>query len=474
MENDILDALEDLGYAGAISDLDTLTQATKEGATSVAFTQVVQWLVQHIADLAKVEERVHAINEEAESANFLLEVSGFLREYGCGYPDLTEGPVNDRLNTSQKCFQLLDYLTSELAAVRMIAKKKPSMLQAVEDQVAPQAESEVAAALKKMLITLGFPKPPDNITAFQLFSKVEAKVKELMPQYPGQVGKPLLKSRLSDKQWEAVVEINEVMTQEYRVRREMLLKRLDVTIQSFMWSDKAKGNQNKIAKVYQPVRETLTAKSKIGVAEILAARDDLTRIQKTSSGDSRKECTINKILIGRVPDRGGRAWELEPPPPEMPFFMKRDNAPQGHRPQSGRGGGGDFRGGGHDRGRGGQDRGRGGYDRGRGDRGGGRVQGGWGNANTQSYGTSWDQGGGGYGRGGRGGGYRGGGGGGYQGGGGGYQGGGGHQGGGGYQGGGYQGGGQDGSYQGGGGGYQGGGGGQRGGGRGRGARGARR
>ena len=27
---------------------------------------------------------------------------------------------------------------------------------------------------------------------------------------------------------------------------------------------------------------------------------DLTRIQKTSTGDSRKECSINKILIGRV------------------------------------------------------------------------------------------------------------------------------------------------------------------------------
>ena len=66
------------------------------------------------------------------------------------------------------------------------------------------------------------------------------QVKELMAQYPKQIGKPLLKSRLSDKQWDTVLEVNEAMAQEYRVRREMLLKRLDVTIQSFMWSDKAK------------------------------------------------------------------------------------------------------------------------------------------------------------------------------------------------------------------------------------------
>ena len=29
-----------------------------------------------------------------------------------------------------------------------------------------------------------------------------------------------------------------------------------------------------------------------------------------------------------MPDRGGRAYELEPPPPEMPSFMKRSAAPQ--------------------------------------------------------------------------------------------------------------------------------------------------
>jgi len=97
----------------------------------------------------------------------------------------------------------------------------------------------------------------------------------------------------------------------------------------------------------------------------LAARDDLTRLQKTSSGEARErsKCAINKVLIGKVPDRGGRAWELEPPPPEMPAFMSRDNS------QGGRGGG---RGGGY---QGGGGRGGGGYQGG-GGRGGGYQGGG--------------------------------------------------------------------------------------------------
>ncbi len=56
------------------------------------------------------------------------------------------------------------------------------------------------------------------------------------------MSKPLLKARLSDKQWDNVKYINQALVQEYECRREMLVKRLDVTIQSFNWSDRAKVN----------------------------------------------------------------------------------------------------------------------------------------------------------------------------------------------------------------------------------------
>ncbi|KAL8611032.1 hypothetical protein ACOMHN_042648 [Nucella lapillus] len=378
MENDILDALDDLGYTGPGGGDEELSKATEGGPSSTAFTQLVEWLVQHIGDLCGLDERVHAIRDSSESSNFLLEVSGFLREYGCPYPDLTEGPVNDRLNSSKKCLQLLDFLTGELEAVRMLGKKKPALLQpgSTETTSTPAAESEMACCMKTMMLSLGFPKPPHDITAEQLFTKLESKMKELIAQHPDQISKPLLKGNLSEEQWEKLTEISEAMEQDYHTRKEMLLKRLDVTIQSFATSEKAKKSQDSIARAYQPIRQALRNHSQIGLPHILAAREDLTRIQKTSTGDSRKECAINKVMIGRVPDRGGRAWELEPPPPEMPFFMKRSNAPQG-RGRGGYRGGGNFRGGrgggdnhgrgggggGHHRG-GGRNRGQGGYNRG--------------------------------------------------------------------------------------------------------------
>lgn len=39
---------------------------------------------------------------------------------------------------------------------------------------------------------------------------------------------------------EKIEAINQALINEYEVRRKMLLKRLDVTVQSFGWSDKAK------------------------------------------------------------------------------------------------------------------------------------------------------------------------------------------------------------------------------------------
>lgn len=53
---------------------------------------------------------------------------------------------------------------------------------------------------------------------------------------PQLVGKPLFVGVLSDKQWHHLSEIQNELQEEYRMRREMLIKRLDVTIQSFQAS----------------------------------------------------------------------------------------------------------------------------------------------------------------------------------------------------------------------------------------------
>ena len=60
---------------------------------------------------------------------------------------------------------------------------------------------------------------------------------------------------------------------------------------------------------------------------------DILSIERTSSTTVRQytvQCDINKVLIGNVPDRGGRPHETRPPP-EMPSFRQRTEAPQEKR-----------------------------------------------------------------------------------------------------------------------------------------------
>ena len=66
------------------------------------------------------------------------------------------------------------------------------------------------------------------------------QIKELISGPLSPVSTPLLKARLTEKQWQAVQFINQALIQEYECRRLMIMERLDVTILSFQWSDRAK------------------------------------------------------------------------------------------------------------------------------------------------------------------------------------------------------------------------------------------
>ncbi|XP_052436376.1 protein FAM98A isoform X1 [Carassius gibelio] len=431
---DILDSLEDLGYQGPLLEDGALEMAVTGGAASPEYTKLCAWLVSELKLYCRLEENVQATNCPSEAEGFQLEMSGLLAELCCPYPALITGEVTKRLLNANNCLLLLSFLISELEAARMILVNHP------QKKGQETGGSKVFMELKGICMALGMSKPPPNITMFQFFSGIEKKLKEALSKVPpAHIGEPLLKKPLGPVHWEKIEAINQALVNEYDVRRKMLLKRLDVTVQSFGWSERAKTHADKLSKVYQPLRAALATNTRVSVAHLFAARADLSKILRTSSGHIREKtaCAINKVRMGRVPDRGGRPNEIEAPPPEMPTWQKRQDGPQGGGGGQYYSGGGGGRGGGrggYDQqqgGRGGHERGGGGGRGGRGDYRGGKAQGNWqdGSGGGGYQGHYQDSG--------------------YRGGGGGYQGG---QQGSGYQGGGYQGGQQGPGYQ--GGGYQ--------------------
>lgn len=110
----------------------------------------------------------------------------------------------------------------------------------------------------------------------------------------------------------------------------MLTTRLEVTVKSFQWSDeKKKGVEKDITEKYASKRPTIERLEQGGentdLSAMLAAREQLAVIEKTSSANVRKntQSKIQRYMIAqRVPDRGGRANEHHIPAPEMPSWSK--------------------------------------------------------------------------------------------------------------------------------------------------------
>ncbi|XP_067335233.1 protein FAM98B isoform X1 [Channa argus] len=350
MECDILDSLEQLGYDGPLLEEKALLRASEGGLFSLEYVDLCRWLASRLKSLCELGESITYVPDEVDS--FKVEMSGLLRELHCPYEEIVSGIFKGSMQNPKDHLKLVLFLSSELQAAQIVKSR----------QVSDKQQDESLGCQQLLLIceTLKLPGPRGQ-SAAQLFFQVQNKVEEVLKDLPnGSAGNPVLKKSLSNEQWEKLQTINTVLASEYECRRRMLIKRLDVTVQSFGWSDRAKVKVDSMARAYQPKRHTLRPQPTVDMADLLAAREEICNVVKTSSGASREKsaCAVNKILMGRVPDRGGRPSEIEAPPPEMPPWQKRQDGGGGRGGwgqewvggRGGQGGRGGWRGGGWNQG----------------------------------------------------------------------------------------------------------------------------
>lgn len=347
MEHSILEALQSLEYNGELCSYATLKEAVHEKTVPQSFRNLVVWLASHIKMDIDLKENI-----SGDDATFDLDVKGLVRELGCPYTEVIQ---SNRFDTAESRLFLLDFLVTELQACRM-----------TKDHNQMEHSQENSSILTICVQTI-FNVLKISMDTTQPFVAIETSLKKLLSTLPKDyIPPPLLKKSLSQNQWDLVSKINDGLCQEYRLRRELLIKRVDVTIQSFTWTEKMKKKVDEVSESFNSIRSALQPHSLTSIADVLAARTDLCTIERTSSGKTRDslKCAINKHMIGAVPDRGGRASSI-PPPPDMPLFKPRtpdsmaDNRGGHQEPVRG-----SFRG------RGGSWRGRGASDSHRGSRGG--------------------------------------------------------------------------------------------------------
>ncbi|XP_061652146.1 protein FAM98B isoform X2 [Phyllopteryx taeniolatus] len=293
MECDILDSLEQLGYEGPLTDEAALLQAAQGGLSSAEYVDLCRWLVSRLKPLCGLEESITTGPEDLLSLE--VDLRGLLKELCCPYQvtAIQKGKPKDHL-------KFVLFLSSELQAAQIIIRRR--------GLVQGQNGSSVSRELREICQTLNV-SPCKGQDAVEFLSLIQSKVVTLVEKCPdGTVGKPALKSALSSEQWAKV---------------------------------------DSMARAYQPKRHALRAEATVDAAALLASREDVCNVVKTSSGASRANtaCAVNKIQMGRVPYRGGRPSEIEAPLPEMPPWQKRQDG-GGNWGGRGQRGGGGWRGGG--------------------------------------------------------------------------------------------------------------------------------
>ncbi|EFO24757.2 hypothetical protein LOAG_03728 [Loa loa] len=328
MQNRSSVACEITSFGFDIFSREELEDIQKAGIEDLRFCKLIEWMCNEISALYGLDETVHAPTGPDNMEFFLLELSSILSELECPVDALTRGSVVERFRSTENQTKLLNFLIGHMKCARLTALNRLQV-------ETPEYKSDEALHLESAFLALGMNQLPAGITEEKIFSTLKDLAEKQMDKCK-EKPRPLLTASLSDTQWEKIDAINEKLVQEYRTRILLLLKRLDVTIQSFTWSDRIKKMQDKLHEIYRPRREEIAITSNIGMDDLLAATTSLLTVDRINSEKERKRTAsrLNKVLMTDRPgDRGGRPTELRAPPPEMPPWIKDRVSDRGGRQQ---------------------------------------------------------------------------------------------------------------------------------------------
>jgi Protein of unknown function (DUF2465) len=247
---------------------------------------------------------------------------------------------------------LVDYLATELQAARFALFKKKEgsagglhFLLSNSPSTTALAEASLDGELGLLCKLLSIPSSGDSIRSHpeRALTQVKARVAKLVSALPsGALTKtvPLLDGRAATPELLATLsEINKLLAQDYALRREMLLQRVDVTVQSFLWSAKAEGREGEITAAISHKRRALSSSpAAINPADAFVAGPELTAVlsQRITDASTKalRHSSVKGVIIGAVPDRGGRVTEMK--------VSARDLMPEwaARKPEGGSGGGG--------------------------------------------------------------------------------------------------------------------------------------
>jgi hypothetical protein len=278
-------------------------------------------------------------------------------------PHFTVNGINTSSNPSLLQYRFLHFLTTNLQAERLYKRSEGDTerlesagergklifqldkicheLQVVPDQNLPDESNIIEAITAKVSNIINTINIDDNHV--KLFNNPPLAIHSDLDSN-ADVNANANTVTLTDEQKQQLEMICNVYQQDFQLRRRMLMKRLDVTIQSFLWGESAQGKEGDIVAAIQAHRKHLSEiPNKYNYIDALSAPISLLHEHSKKVTDMSGKSLVKTVIIGSVPDRGGRANEMRPKKADFGFGG-------GHKTA---GGGGGYKGGNKGKGGGG-------------------------------------------------------------------------------------------------------------------------
>jgi len=216
---------------------------------------------------------------------------------------------------------LIETMVSEFEAKRMLSCNTEDLME-TESKNCLNPKFKSSEIVYKMCSLFDIIPIQDNR---ENIGKITTKLVECLSKLPkNYLGKPVILSQnYTSSQFVLLDEMNKTLKQEYGQRKKVLLKRLDVTLQSFLWSEKGEQYIHDLNSLISQKKTSMNLETNIDVYDIFTIHTDALRIVKTGSQELTidSKSSIRATVYGVLPiDRGGRILERRI---DMPVFKPR-------------------------------------------------------------------------------------------------------------------------------------------------------
>eukprot|EP00008_Paramoeba_atlantica_P011861 CAMPEP_0201493140 /NCGR_PEP_ID=MMETSP0151_2-20130828/36232_1 /ASSEMBLY_ACC=CAM_ASM_000257 /TAXON_ID=200890 /ORGANISM="Paramoeba atlantica, Strain 621/1 / CCAP 1560/9" /LENGTH=267 /DNA_ID=CAMNT_0047880325 /DNA_START=311 /DNA_END=1111 /DNA_ORIENTATION=- len=206
---------------------------------------------------------------------------------------------------------VLRFLCTELETEQILLASQEGEEQQQQDEVQPNEIGELDGFLNKMCLDLNVMEDLSSNSALETLRVIRTLLEKLDLSPKGTIflSKGFFES-LDEEEKKRLQEIGLMMEADYSNRHLVLKKRVEVTMQSFLWCKKGSENSNELNNL---IKEKIFLMDSILLPTLynaFTAEDHLSALllESTSQKTSRKTppSFVKTLRIGDVPDRGGR------------------------------------------------------------------------------------------------------------------------------------------------------------------------